>query len=280
LGKHPAAGVARSIGLKRKGVTMSRMSTSHIAVLLAVGSIVPMQLLNPRPGLAETLGNGAANGFAAIAISDSAAGFATTAAVGGIAIGPDAHAFTQDATHPCMGTPTTNCGQGNIAIGTSSEASNDFAAAVGFLAHAGGLNGSAFGANTVARGQNSSAFGNGANAVGDGSAAYGFNSKASGFDSSAFGGLANASGSSSVATGTSATANGSVSVAIGFVPTAEDTATIALGDHARAGVVNAIAIGTTSKAGNRVAGSPSAGNRHRHRQQCIDLESCDQGRRG
>ena len=221
---------------------MSRMSANHIAVLLAIGAIVPMQLLESRPGFAETLGNGAANGFAAIAISDSAAGFATTAAIGGIAIGPDAHAFTQDATHPCMGTPTTNCGQGNIAIGTSSEASNDFAAAVGFLAHAGGLNGSAYGANTVARGQNSSAFGSGANAVGDGDAAYGANSKASGFDSSAFGGLANAVGSSSVAVGTSATANGDVSVAIGFVPTAENAA-FALGDHARAGAANAIAIG-------------------------------------
>src|SRR5262249_27087503 len=217
---------------------MSRMSANHIAVLLAIGAIVPMQLLESRPGFAETLGNGAANGFAAIAISDSAAGFATTAAIGGIAIGPDAHAFTQDATHPS----TTNCGQGNIAIGTSSEASNDFAAAVGFLAHAGGLNGSAYGANTVARGQNSSAFGSGANAVGDGDAAYGANSKASGFDSSAFGGLANAVGSSSVAVGTSATANGDVSVAIGFVPTAENAA-IALGDHARAGAANAIAIG-------------------------------------
>src|SRR5262245_35445332 len=135
---------------------MSRMSTSHIAVLLAIGAVVPMQLLNPRPGLAETVGNGQAEGFAAVAISDSAAGFATTAAIGGIAIGPEAEAFTKDATHPCMGTPTTNCGHGNIAIGISTRARNDFGVAIGFLSAVVGLNGSAYGANTVARGQNSS----------------------------------------------------------------------------------------------------------------------------
>ena len=39
---------------------MSRMSANHIAVLLAIGAIVPMQLLESRPGFAETLGNGAA----------------------------------------------------------------------------------------------------------------------------------------------------------------------------------------------------------------------------
>jgi hypothetical protein len=73
---------------------MSRISKSHIAVLLAIGAIVPMQSLGPRPGLAETVGNGVANGFAATAISDPAAGPAGTTAIGGIAIGPDSSART------------------------------------------------------------------------------------------------------------------------------------------------------------------------------------------
>jgi hypothetical protein len=68
---------------------MSRMSISHIAMLLAIGAIVSMQSLAPRPGLAETLGNGNADGFAAIGISDSDAGSARATAIGGIAIGPD-----------------------------------------------------------------------------------------------------------------------------------------------------------------------------------------------
>jgi hypothetical protein len=68
---------------------MSRLSTSRIAVLLAIGAIVPMQSFVSRPGLAETLGNGEAKGFAAIGISDSDAGAATATAIGGIAIGPD-----------------------------------------------------------------------------------------------------------------------------------------------------------------------------------------------
>ena len=41
---------------QRKGVIMSRLSKSHIAVLLAIGAIIPMQLLDSRPGRAETLG--------------------------------------------------------------------------------------------------------------------------------------------------------------------------------------------------------------------------------
>jgi hypothetical protein len=84
---------------------MPRMSKSHIAMLLAIGAIVPMQSLALRPGLAETLGNGQAPRFAAIAISDSAAGPAGTTAVGGIAIGPDSSARTQNATQPCTGSP-------------------------------------------------------------------------------------------------------------------------------------------------------------------------------
>ena len=100
---------------------MSRMSTSHIAVLLAIGAIVPMQSFVSRPGLAETLGNAEAKGFAAIGISDSHAGPAHATAIGGIAVGPDSQAFTQDATHPCAGgSDATDCGQGNISIGTSS----------------------------------------------------------------------------------------------------------------------------------------------------------------
>jgi hypothetical protein len=55
---------------QRKGVIMSRISRSHIAVLLAIGAIVPMPSLVSRPGLAETLGNANAPGLAAIAISD------------------------------------------------------------------------------------------------------------------------------------------------------------------------------------------------------------------
>src|SRR5262245_8274502 len=107
------------------------MSTSHIGGLLAIGAIVPMQFLGSRRGLAETLGNGQAPGFAAIGISDSDAGAAHASAIGGIAIGPDSFAQTADATHPCVtgGSHATDCGKGNIAIGTSSETTNDFAAA-------------------------------------------------------------------------------------------------------------------------------------------------------
>src|SRR2546430_15024663 len=124
---------------------MSRISTSHIAVLLAIGAIVPMQSFVSRLGLAETLGNGEAKGFAAIGISDSDAGAATATAIGGIAIGPDSQAFTQDATHPCAGgSDATDCGHGNIAIGISSGATNDDAVAVGFLSKAGGINSSAY----------------------------------------------------------------------------------------------------------------------------------------
>jgi hypothetical protein len=36
---------------------MTYVSRSHVAVLLAIGAIVPMQSLVSRPGLAETLGN-------------------------------------------------------------------------------------------------------------------------------------------------------------------------------------------------------------------------------
>ena len=101
---------------------MSRMSTSHIAVLLAIGAIVPMQFLESRPGLAETLGNADAKGFAAIGISDSDAGAATATAIGGIAVGPDAQAFTQDAAHPCAGgSHAIDCGHGNIAMGSRRE---------------------------------------------------------------------------------------------------------------------------------------------------------------
>src|SRR6266566_77383 len=145
---------------------MSRMSANRIAVMLAIGAIVPVLFLVSRPGLAETLGNGEAKGFAAVGISDSDAGAATATAIGGIAIGPDSQAFTQDATHPCAGgSDATDCGHGNIAIGISSGASNDFAVAVGFLSKAGGINSSAYGPNTVASGQASSAFGTNANAV-------------------------------------------------------------------------------------------------------------------
>jgi hypothetical protein len=119
---------------------MLRMSTSHIAVLLAIGAIVPMQVVVSRPGLAETLGNADALGFAAMGISDSDAGPAHASAIGGIAVGPDAQAFTSDAAHPCTGdSDRTDCGHGNIAIGISSGATNDFAVAVGFLSKAGGL---------------------------------------------------------------------------------------------------------------------------------------------
>ena len=135
---------------------MSRISKSHIAVLLAIGAIVPMQSLGPRLGLAETVGNGVANGFAATAISDPAAGPAGTTAIGGIAIGPDSSARTQDATHPCTGSPPfTNCGHGNIAIGISSGATNDFAIAVGFLSKATAIHSSAIGSNTNAVGSGS-----------------------------------------------------------------------------------------------------------------------------
>jgi hypothetical protein len=128
---------------------MSRISRNCIAVLFAVGTLVLMHSLAPKPGLAETLGNGDAKGFAAIGISDSDAGAAIAIAIGGIAIGPDSNAFTKDATHPCAGgSDATDCGQGNIAIGTSSGASNDFAVAVGFLSKASALNGSAYGPNT------------------------------------------------------------------------------------------------------------------------------------
>jgi hypothetical protein len=71
---------------------MSRISKSHIAVLLAIGAIVPMQSLVSRPGLAETLGNGSALGLAAVAISDSAGPGAGAGAVNGIAIGVQATA--------------------------------------------------------------------------------------------------------------------------------------------------------------------------------------------
>jgi hypothetical protein len=146
---HLTACVVRSIG-QRKGVTMSRMSISHIAMLLAIGAIVPMQSLAPRPGLAETLGNGNADGFAAIGISDSDAGSARATAIGGIAIGPESFALTKDATHPCAGgSDATDCGHGNIAIGISSQATNDFAVAVGFVSRAGGLSSSAYGPNSA-----------------------------------------------------------------------------------------------------------------------------------
>jgi|SRR5215472_7840828 len=80
---------------------MSRLSGSHIAVPFVIGVIVPIQSMDSKPTLAETVGNGAANGLAAIGISDSAAPFATAAAVNGIAIGTEAEAFTMDATHLC-----------------------------------------------------------------------------------------------------------------------------------------------------------------------------------
>jgi hypothetical protein len=194
---------------------MPRMSTSHIAMLLAIGAIVPMQSLALRPGLAETLGNGQAPGFAAIAISDSAAGAAGAIAVGGIAIGPDSSARTQNATQPCTSpAPFTDCGHGNIAIGITSGATNDFAVAVGFLSGASGINSSAIGANSKATGANSSAFGSSAKAVGSGSFAAGFD----------------------------ATANGIISVAIGNSSVAADGA-VALGSQANASGGGAIAMG-------------------------------------
>jgi hypothetical protein len=121
------------------------MSRNHIAVLLAIGATVPMQSLAPRPGLAETLGNGEADGFAAIGISDSDALGARATAIGGIAIGSESFALTKDATHPCTGgSDATDCGHGNIAIGISSQSTNDFAVAVGFVSKAGGINSSAY----------------------------------------------------------------------------------------------------------------------------------------
>src|SRR5262249_3379572 len=146
---------------------MSGMSVNHIAVLLAIGAIVPMQSFVSRPGLAETLGNGEAKGFAAIGISDSDAGAAHATAIGGIAVGPDAQAFTQDATHPCAGgSDATDCGHGNIAIGISSGATNDFAVAIGMLSKARGENSSAYGSNSTAASESTSAFGNGATPLG------------------------------------------------------------------------------------------------------------------
>jgi trimeric autotransporter adhesin len=199
---------------------MSRMSISHIAMLLAIGAIVPMQSLAPRPGLAETLDNGNADGFAAIGISDSDAGSARATAIGGIAIGPESFALTKDATHPCAGgSDATDCGHGNIAIGISSQATNDFAVAVGFVSKAGGLSSSAYGPNSASPGQGSSAFGANANAVGNGS----------------------------VAAGSSATANGLISIAIGFSSSAADAA-VALGSQANARANNTIAMGQGSAA--------------------------------
>jgi hypothetical protein len=194
---------------------MSRMFRSHIAVLLAIGAIVPMQSLGLRPGLAETLGNGVANGFAAIAISDSAAGPAGTTAVGGIAIGPDSLARTQNATQPCTGSPPfTNCGHGNIAVGISSQAINDFAVAIGFLSRASGFSDAAFGANAKANGGSSFAAGNNATANGVISIAIGFSSFAA--DSAvALGSQANASGRGAIAMGQGTTATGSRSFAAG-----------------------------------------------------------------
>jgi hypothetical protein len=149
---------------------MSHMSRNHIAVLLAIGATVPMQSLAPRPGLAETLGNGEADGFAAIGISDSDALGARATAIGGIAIGSESFALTKDATHPCTGgSDATDCGHGNIAIGISSQSTNDFAVAVGFVSKAGGINSSAYGPSSVASGQLSSAVGANANAVGNSS---------------------------------------------------------------------------------------------------------------
>src|SRR5262245_13614162 len=158
---------------------MPRISGSHVAVLLAIGAIVPMQVLVSRPGLAETLGNAEAKGFAAIGVSDSDAGPARATAIGGIAIGPDSTAFTQDATHLCAGgSDAIDCGHGNIAIGISSGATKDFAVAIGFLSKASAVNSSAYGPNTVASGQLSSAFGNSAKAVANGSLAVGNNASA------------------------------------------------------------------------------------------------------
>src|SRR6516225_5864119 len=221
---------------KRKGVTMSRMSTSHIAVLLAIGAIVPMQFLVSRPGLAETLGNGFADGFAAIGISDSDAGGARASAIGGIAIGPDSFATTKDATHPCTdsGSHVTDCGQGNIAIGTTSQATNDFAVAVGFLSKANGVNSAAFGANANAVEAGSFAAGNAATAKGlisvaigpnsvaaDGAVALGSQASASGGNTIAMGQGSTATGSRSIVAGTSANSAGNDSIAIGRHPKAE-----------------------------------------------------------
>src|SRR5262249_39334893 len=205
---------------------MSRLSGSHIAVPFVMGVIVPIQSMDSKPRLADTVGNGAANGLAAIGISDSAAPFATAAAVNGIAIGTEAEAFTMDATHLCGSgnNPPTDCGQNNIAIGASARARNDFALAVGFNSMASDNWSSAYGTDSKASNLHSSAFGVSSSASGNASAAYGDSSKAAGDNNVAFGFSANAVGGSSVAAGASATANGPVSVAIGFVPFAEDAA--------------------------------------------------------
>jgi hypothetical protein len=185
---------------------MSRMSANRIAVMLAIGAIVPVLFLVSRPGLAETLGNGEAKGFAAVGISDSDAGAATATAIGGIAIGPDSQAFTQDATHPCAGgSDATDCGHGNIAIGISSGATNDSAVAVGFLAKAGGVNSAAFGANANAVGTASFAAGNAATAKGIISVAIGPNSVAAD-GAVALGSQASASGGNTIAMGQGSTA--------------------------------------------------------------------------
>src|SRR4029434_221142 len=113
---------------------MSHMSRNHIAVLLAIGATVPMQSLAPRPGLAETLGNGEADGVAALGISDCDGLGARATAIGGIAIGSESFALTKDATHPCTGgSDATDCGHGKLTIGHSSPYTHDFAVAVGFV---------------------------------------------------------------------------------------------------------------------------------------------------
>jgi hypothetical protein len=175
---------------------MSRISKSQVAVLLAIGAIAPMQLLDSRAGLAETLGNGVALGLASIAASDGSGPPATTVAVDGIAIGASAAATT--GTDPSC---TDNCGNGNIAIGGNSLANRDFALAVGFNSVAGGDRSSAYGVDSAASNLHSSAFGVSSIASGNGSAGYGDSSKAAGDDSVAVGFNANAVASASVAAG-------------------------------------------------------------------------------
>jgi len=157
---------------------MSRISQSYIAMLFAIGTIVPMQLLDSRRGLTETLGNGSALGLAAVAISDSAGPGAGAGAVNGIAIGVQATASNPNL--PCSGQPTTNCGNDMIAIGALAQATKDSSLAVGFKSRANGIGSSAFGVSSSAGGNASSAYGSDSNAQGDNSAAFGFNAKSVG----------------------------------------------------------------------------------------------------
>ncbi|RJF90250.1 hypothetical protein [Sphingomonas cavernae] len=206
-----------------------------------------------------------------------ALGFGTIAnntnsvAIGGVAAASGALTVANSITASgagavAIGSNTTKGAQATgsdaIAIGGQSQASSDWAVAIGSGAVASGSTAVAIGDDAKATAIQATAMGSAALASGQSATALGVSAQATGLRSTALGVAASTAGDRGIAVGSSANASAADAVAMGTAAQASKGGAIAIGLNAASSGTNAIAIGKGAKATGSVAlgADASAGN--------------------